>query len=324
MQTTRRGVLAAAAMLPLARPALAQEVFPSRPLRMIVPFAPGGPLDIFGRPVAERLGELLGQPVVFESRPGANGIIGAQAVATARPDGYTLLLTTGSLIGNMAFSPRPLPYDTMKDLAPVTLVGDGTGMMLVGNTRLPGTMAELVALAKQRREGLSCAMTGIGNITHLAIEQFKEFTGAELLQVTMQGTGPSLTAILAGSIDLTFSTIPPAAPFVRDNRLRAFGYTGRRRPMILPDVPTMKDLGYPEWELIGMLGLWTTGGTPMDRIVKVQQAIHAVVRQPAIERIFNDGEFYGSGMPPDEFAAYLQKELAMQLGIARRVGLSAN
>lgn len=328
-QLSRRGVLAAAASaaaLTPGLPARAQtEAFPTRPLRLLVPFAPGGPLDIFGRPIAEKLGELLGQPVVFENRPGANGIVATQQVATARPDGYTLLMTTGSFVGNLAFSPRPLPYDAMRDVAPVTLVADGTGMMLVGRPSLSARdMPDLVRLAREKPAGLSCAMTGIGNITHLAAEQFKEFTGAELLQVTLHGTGPSITEILAGNIDLTFSTIPPALPFVRDGKLRAFGYTGRGRPMMLPEVPTMREAGFPEWELIGMLGLWTTGGTPMDRVVRIQRAVASVVQHPGIARLLREGEFEGSGMPPDEFAAYMRKELAMQRGIARRIGLGMN
>ena len=323
MQPTRRGALAAIASA-LALPAIAQEAFPSRPLRMIVPFAPGGPVDILGRPVAEKMGELLGQPVVFENKPGANGIVGAQLVATQKPDGYTLLLTTGSFVGNVAFSPRPLPYDAFKDIAPVTLVCDGTGMMLVGNTRLPATMPDLVALSKTRPGGLATAITGFGNITHLAIEQFKEFTGGRMLEVVLQGTAPSLTEIMAGNVDATFSTIPPALPLVREGRLRAYGYTGRARPMLMPEVPTMKELGYPEWELIGMLGLWTTGGTPPERILKVQQAVAAAVRDPQIVSLFNGSEFTPSGMPSEEFAVYMQKELAMQLGVAKRVGLAAN
>jgi tripartite-type tricarboxylate transporter receptor subunit TctC len=144
-----------------------------------------------------------------------------------------------------------------------------------------------------------------------------------MLEVVIPGTAPSLTEIMAGNIDATFSTIPPALPLVKDGRLRPYGYTGRARPMLLPEVPTMKELGFPEWELIGMLGLWTTGGTPPDRILKIQQAVAAAVREPHIVKLFNEGEFTPSGMPPEQFADYLQKELAMQLGIARRVGLGA-
>ncbi|MFC7542471.1 Bug family tripartite tricarboxylate transporter substrate binding protein [Siccirubricoccus deserti] len=251
----------------LAVPALAQtERFPDRPLRMLVPFAPGGPLDITGRPLAEAMSRILGQTVVFENRPGANGIVATQAVATARPDGYTLIYTTGSFIGNIVFSTVPLPYDPERDLAPVTLVSKGNGMMLVGRASLPAqNMAELVALAKSRPGGLTCAMTGIGNITHLGAEQFREYTGAELLTLVMQGTGPSITAMLSDQVDLCFSTLPPADPHLRAGRLRAFGYTATRRTYAFPEVPTMQEAGYPDWELIGMGGIWTTGGVPRER-----------------------------------------------------------
>jgi len=185
-------------------------------------------------------------------------------------------------------------------------------------------MAELVALAKTQRGGLSCAITGIGNITHLAVEQFKGFTGAELLTVTMHGTGPSITEILAGNVDLTFSTIPPALPFLREGKLRGFGYTGRRRALLVPEVPTMTEAGFAEWELIGMMGLWTTGGVPPDRLVKLQRAAAEAVRAPRVERLMRENEFEASGMPPEEFADYLQRELAMQRGIARRLGMGMN
>lgn len=317
----RRALLAGSLALPAA--ARAQGGFPDRPLRLLVPFAPGGPLDLHGRPLAERMGAILGQTVVFENRPGANGIIATQQVASARPDGHTLLFNTGSLIGNLVFHQQPLPYDTLRDLAPVTLFADGSGMMLVGRATLPATsMAELVALARATPGGLSCAMNGIGNITHLGAEQFRRFTGAELLTVVMQGTGPALNAMLADTIDLNFSTIAPAAPLIRAGKLRAFGYTGRRRAMHwAPGVPTMQELGFPDWTLIGMSGIWTTGGTPPDRILKVQQAVAQAVRDPEMQRILAESELEGSGMSPDDFATRLQQELEMQRGIARSIGM---
>jgi tripartite-type tricarboxylate transporter receptor subunit TctC len=315
----RRSLLASL----LASPALAEaEPFPSRPLRMLVPFAPGGPLDIMGRPLAEEMGRLLGQTVVFENKPGANGIVATQQVATARPDGYTLLYTTGSFVGNIVFSPVPLPYDPQRDLAPVTLVSKGNGMMLVGRASLPAR--DMAALARTKPGGLSCAMTGIGNITHLGAEQFKEFTGAELLTVVLQGTGPAITAMLADQVDLTFSTLPPAEPHLRAGRLRAFGYTGTRRAIAFPEVPTMQEQGFPEWELIGMGGLWTTGGTPGERIRAVQRAVAEAMRTPLLQRLLREAESEAGGESPEEFAAYLEKELAMQRGIAQRIGMGRN
>lgn len=321
MRSGRRTMLAGAFLAGLVRDARAEE-WSSRPIRFWVPFTPGGPMDIFGRPLAEKLGERLGQIIVFENRPGANGIVATHQLAMAKPDGYTLLFTTGSFIGNLAFSQQPLPYDPMKDVAPVTLVADGTGMMLVTNPRLPTTVEGLAALARSRPGGLTCAISGIGNITHLAAEQFKAFTGAELLLVPLHGTAPSLTEILAGNVDMTFSTIPPALPFIRDGKLRAAGYTGRRRALLVPETPTMREQGFDEWELIGMMGLWTTSGTPHDRILKVQQAVGEIVHQPDFARLLREGEFEPQGGPPEAFADILQRELAMQLGIARRVGLA--
>ncbi|WP_149538652.1 Bug family tripartite tricarboxylate transporter substrate binding protein [Siccirubricoccus phaeus] len=307
----------------LATPALAQtERFPDRPFRLLVPFAPGGPLDLNGRPLAEEMSRILGQTVVFENRPGANGIVAAQAVATARPDGYTLLYTTGSFIGNIVFSTVPLPYDPERDLAPVTLVNKGNGMMLVGRATLPAqNMAELVALAKSKPGGLTCAMTGIGNITHLGAEQFREYTGAELLTLVLQGTGPSITAMLADQVDLTFSTLPPADPHLRAGRLRAFGYTGTHRAYSFPEVPTMQEAGYKEWELIGMAGMWTTAGVPRDRILTVQRAAAEALQTPLLQRLMRESEAEPSGATPEEFAMHLAKELAMQRGIARRIGM---
>ncbi|MDO9707135.1 Bug family tripartite tricarboxylate transporter substrate binding protein [Paracraurococcus lichenis] len=322
MRCTRRTMLAVACLATGAAKAQT-EAWPTRLLRMWVPFTPGGPMDIFGRPLAERLGEKLGQTVVFENKPGANGIVATHQIATARPDGGTLLFTTGSFIGNLAFSQQPLPYDPMRDVAPVTLVADGTGMMLVASPRLGATsMAELAAIARARG-GLTCAISGFGNITHLAAEQFKAFTGTELVLVTLHGTAPSLTEILAGNVDITFSTIPPALPFLREGSLRAIGYTGRRRALLVPETPTMKEQGFAEWELIGMMGLWTTAGTPPERILKVQRAVREIVHAPDFTKLLREGEFEPQGGPPEEFADVLQRELAMQLGIARRVGLAS-
>lgn len=320
----RRTLLATTLATPaLAMPALAQsERFPDRPLRMLVPFAPGGPLDITGRPLADAMSRILGQTVVFDNRPGANGIVATQAVAAARPDGYTLLYTTGSFVGNMVFNTVPLPYDPERDLAPVTLVSSGNGMMLVSRATLPAkTMAELVALARARPGALTCAMTGIGNITHLGAEQFREYTGAELLTLVMQGTGPAITAMLSDQVDLTFSTLPPAEPHLRAGRLRAFGYTAPRRASAFPDVPTMQELGYAEWELIGMGGIWTAAGVPRERILTVQRAVAEAMRTPLMERLMRESEAEGSGAAPEAFAAHLARELAMQRGIARRIGM---
>lgn len=315
----RRTLLLAA----LPTPALAQgERFPDRPLRMLVPFAPGGPLDITGRPLADEMSRILGQTVVFENKPGANGIVATQAVAAARPDGYSLLYTTGSFVGNMVFNAVPLPYDPERDLAPVSLVSTGNGMMLVGRATLPAqTMAELVALAKSRPGGLTCAMTGIGNITHLGAEQFREYTGAELLTLVMQGTGPSVTAMLSDQVDLAFSTLPPSEPHIRSGKLRAFGYTGVRRSRIFPEVLTMQELGYPDWELIGMGGIWTGAGVPQDRIFTIQRAVAAAMRTPLMERLMRESDSDGPGSTPEDFAMRLGRELAMQRNIARRIGI---
>ncbi len=322
MPISRRALVAAGQAV-LATPASAEaEAFPVRPLRMLVPFAPGGPLDINGRPLAEEMGRALGQTVVFENKPGANGIVATQQVATAKPDGYTLLYTTGSFVGNMVFSLVPLPYDPQKDLAPVTLVSRGNGMLLVGRASLPAqNMAELVALAKSKPGGLSCAMTGIGNITHLGPEQFKEFTGADLLTLVMQGTGPAITAMLSDQVDLTFSTLPPAEPHLRAGRLRCFGYTGERRMLAFPDVPTMRELGYPDWVLIGMGGLWTTGGTPRARVDVLQRAVATAVATPLMQRLLCEAETEAAPVSPAAFASFLEQELAMQRRIARRIGM---
>jgi tripartite-type tricarboxylate transporter receptor subunit TctC len=185
-------------------------------------------------------------------------------------------------------------------------------------------MAELVTLAKSKPGGLTCAMTGIGNITHLGAEQFKEFTGAELLTLVMQGTGPAITAMLSDQVDLTFSTLPPAEPHIRAGRLRVFGYTGAKRMLAFPDVPTMREAGYPEWELIGMGGLWTTGGTPPDRIEMLHQGVAAAVATPLMQRMLREAETEAAPVSPAEFSAFLQKELAMQRRIADRIGFTSS
>lgn len=316
MTVCRRTALLAAPALMLSAGAHTEETFPSRPIRMIVPFPPGGPLDRIGRPLAEAMRTTLGQPIVFENRAGANGIIGTQVVATAAPDGYTLLITTGSFVGNMLFSPVPLPYDPARDLQPVTLVQYGSGLVLVGRPNLPAASLDQVAqLARRETEALSIAVSGAGNITQLAARQFDRMVGSRLLEVVL-ATGPAITEVVAGHVDLVFAGASLVADLVKEGRLRAYGYTGNHRSGLLPDVPLFTELGYPDWKLFGMTGIWTRAGTPADRIGRVQQSVAAGLRVPDVARIVAEGDSEPSGNTPAEFAAYLQREIAMQRSLA--------
>ena len=280
--------LLAAALLLVSVLAHAQD-YPNRPVRMVMPFAPGGPTDVVARIVAAGLGERLGQAVVIENRPGANGIIGTEAVAKAEPDGYTLLLAPTSHTINPSMY-RKLPYDTVKDFASVAYIGNSSSMVLVVGNKVPTqNVKELVALAKQEDNKLAYGSAGAGNLLHLAAEHFASMTGTKLLHVPYKGGGPVVAAILSGEIQLAFLGPVQAARLVKDGKLRALALTGPHRLPQLPGVPTMKESGYPDYEFDGGIqaAIYAPAKTPRDIVTKLNREINAVLDDPATRQRFD-------------------------------------
>ncbi|MBX6426973.1 MAG: tripartite tricarboxylate transporter substrate binding protein [Variibacter sp.] len=298
------------------------ETYPERTIRMIVPFSAGGPIDLLGRPLADKLSTLLGQPVVVDNRPGANGIIGTVAVAKSEPDGYTMLMTTGSFTAN-AFTAANLPYDPLKDFAPITQIARSYGITFLVSPSFPAkSVAELVELAKKEPGKLSYAHAGIGNATHIAAELFQKAAGIKLLAVPYKGAGSFLSDIVSGQVNMGFTSTVAAVPYVRSGQLRALATTGTKRAPSLPEVPSFDELGYKKAVLVGYFGLWFPAGTAPERIERVHRAVAEALRTPEMQAVIDKSGIEAVGSGPEEFARFLAEDYAMNAELLPSIGVT--
>jgi tripartite-type tricarboxylate transporter receptor subunit TctC len=303
------------------------EQFPSRTIKIIIPFAAGGPTDVIGRPLAEQLQRILGTAVVIENRPGANGIVGSEAVANSEPDGYTLLLTTGSHIGNAVFNASKLRYDVSKDFKPVAgfYNEDGEGLLLVASKSLAArTLAEMLEAGRKKSGGLVFAHSGVGNITQLGGELLALYSGVKMLGVPFRGTGAALTEIIAGRIDFHMAGGSALLPAVKDGQVEALASTGKRRLAVLPNVPTMVESGYPEYVLFGFRGLFAPGKTPEAVIRQLYDAANRALNDPAMINILTKAGESLKAIDPETFATFLENDLNRQKKIAELLKLRSN
>ncbi len=297
------------------------ETYPARHIRLIAPFTPGSTLDIMARLVADTLTGPLGQNVVVDNRPGANGIIGIDLVAKAPADGYTMLLTTGSFTGNLVLY-KKLPYDGVRDFAPITQIARSYGMVLVVNPSVPAqTIKELVALAKSRPGKLSYGSSGVGNITHLVAELFKAEAGINVVHVPYKGTGPAMTDVLGRQIDMTFVSTVFVQPFIKGGRVRALALTGSERSPVLPDLPTFKELGLPGVDMTGIYGLWFPARTPQSRVNRVHSEIKKAVASAEMKSRLDEFGLVGVASSPADFARFLREDFELQTRIVERAGI---
>ncbi len=297
--------------------ARAQAAFPTRPIRLVVPFPAGGTTDILGRIVAEPLGQRLGQPVVVDNRPGAGGGIGADVVAKADPDGHTLLMTT---IGTAAINYglyKNLPYGP-DDLAAVTNVADVPNVIIAPARLQANTLQEAAALAKRSRDGLTIASSGNGTSLHLTGALLGEAAGVNLIHVPFRGSAPMLTDVIAGRVDLAVDNLPSSLAHIREGRLKALAVTTERRSSALPDVPTTREAGFPQVDAVAWFGVQAPAPTPAPILERLATEIRAVVHDPAVrERIAEQGG-EPVGNTPAEFQAYIRREIARWSEVIRR------
>ena len=299
----------------------AEAAYPTRHIRLIAPFTAGSTLDIMARLVADRLTSGLGQNVIVDNRPGANGIVGIDLVAKAPPDGHTLLITTGSFMGNIVLY-RKLPYDGIRDFAPITQIARSYGLVLVVHPGVPAqSVKELVALAKSRPGKLSYGSSGAGNITHLVAELFNASAGAQIQHVPYKGAGPALTDVLARQIEMNFVSTAFVQPFIKDGRVRPLALTGTERAPVLPDVPTFKELGYPDVVMTGMYGLWFPARTPQARVNRIHSEIRKAVATPDMKAKLDELGLVGVASTPAEFAKFIDEDIALQARILKRAGI---
>ena len=283
------------------------DIFPSKPLRIIVPAAPGGTTDIASRLLADKMGGELGQNIVVENRAGAAGIIGVQALLAAAPDGYTLMM------GNIG--PNAINYALYKslsykpeDMTPITTVISNPNVLVVNPAVPAKTVGELVALAKAGPGKLSFASSGRGQSVHMSGELFRFKTGIDIVHVPYKGTGPALIDLLAGQVSMIFSSLPSTMGYIRSGRLRALAVTGKQRSPELPDVPTMVEAGYPDFEVTGWFGLFASAKTPRPVIDKIYRAAKSVLASSEIKARFAELGGTAGGEPPEQFRNYVMAE----------------
>ncbi|MEA2958662.1 MAG: hypothetical protein QOJ58_4174 [Alphaproteobacteria bacterium] len=312
--------LGGAAVLPAAA-AGAAETFPSRPIRLIVPFPAGGGTDIVGRVLGQRLHESLGQPFVIDNRGGAGGTLGTALAAKSPPDGYTLLLVPTSHVINPSIYAK-LPYDTEKDFAPITMVAAAAILMAV-NPRVPGdTMRGFIEAAKARPQAIAnYGSAGTGTVFHLTGELFKQLSGLALQHVPYRGGGPTVTALIAGEIPLAFETMLALQPHVRAGTLRALAITSSQRSAIMPEIPTTAEAGFAPMVADNSYALFAPAGTPAPILARLHDATLAALRLPDVRDRLREQGAEVVGNSPTELAAYVAAEIPKWAALARQAGV---
>jgi tripartite-type tricarboxylate transporter receptor subunit TctC len=293
----------------LASPASAQDTYPSRPVTMIVPFAPGGSTDAIGRIVAEAMRQVLGQPVVVENRGGAGGSIGTAAIAAAEPDGYTIGMGTASTLAINPAIYDELRFDPLEDLAPIGAIAAVPNVMAVYPSVDTTDIAGLVALARTDPGGLSYASAGNGSVSHLLGEQFRIATGADIVHVPYKGIGPALADAVGGQVAILFDNLPTSLPLIKDGRLRALAVSGSSRVSSLPDVPTFAEAGLAEMNWTAFFGLVAPKATPEPTLRALNQALAQSLAMPATRNRLADQEAIIVGGSPEQFQALIRQEL---------------
>jgi len=317
----RRFFLVAAAAA-FANLAAAQSAgYPAKPVRVIVPFSAGSPVEIPARPVAQKLAEFLGQPFLIDNRPGASGTIATELVAKAPRDGYTLLYTNCSHSSNPSHY-RKLPYDSIADFAPVTQSNVTYGNVLVVHPSIPArSVKEFIALARKAPGKLNYASAGVGSPPHVTGALFASMAGVQLAHVPYKGTSVAFTDVLAGHVEVMFASPPFAHPFVQTGRVRALGLGGPRRTPLLPDVPTFHESGITGFNVICYHGIWFPAGVPAEIVRRVHGGVVKALAVPEVRKHYEDNAIVPVGSSPEAFAQFLVKDIAHQAEIARKIGL---
>ena len=321
----RRSAFTAAALAfalgaPIASAADSADTYPSKPVRIVVPFTPGGSTDILARAIGQKLAEAWGQPVVIENRPGAGGNVGVDLVAKSAPDGYTIVM---GHIGTFAANPalyKQLPYDPVRDFAPITLVAMVPNVLVVGPAVQAKTLGELVAYAQANPGKLDYGSGGNGSAAHLATEYFRMRTGVQMQHVPYKGTGPAVADLLGGQIGVMITGALPLLPHIKSGKLRALAVASPKRLAILPDVPTIAESGYPGFSAVQWYGLFAPAATPKEIVAKINRDAVKALRDPAVaERLASEGA-EPVGDTPEQFGAFVKSEIELWGKVIRESG----
>ncbi len=311
---------AAAAALPAA--AVAQD-FPQHPVRMVLPYPAGGPTDLLARVVAVKMGESLGQSVVVDNKPGASGMIGAEVVARAPADGYTILANASLHVINPSIQPK-MRYDSFKDFVPITQLADVPLVLVVNNASPVKTVQDLIAYANSQGGALNFGSAGNASAQHLAGESFKLAAKVPMQHVPYKGSAPALTDLMGGQIQLMFDSMPSAMPFIKSGKLRAVAVTTARRASALPNVPTVAESGLPGFDISTWYGLWAPRGTPAPLVEKLAAHAASALKRPDARQQYADMGAEPVGSSPADFARYNASEGRKWAEIVRRSGAKAD
>ena len=323
--TGRRAALSLAATLAILAPhaARAADAYPAKPVRFVVAFPPGGGTDIIARAIAQKLAERIAQQVVVDNRPGAGGNIGTDIVAKSAPDGYTMLMGSAGPLAINASLFGKMPFDPIKDLAPVTLAASTPNVLVVHPSLRAATVKELIALAKARPGEINFASSGHGTPAHLAGELFNSMAGVKMVHVPYKGAAPALADLLGGQVQLMFSTMPPALPHVKDGKLRALAVTSAKRSPAAPDIPTLDEIALPGFEANTWHGVVVPAGTPATIVARLNREIVAILHLPDVVERFSSQGAEALGSTPEEFAAYIKSETLKWAKVVRDSGAKA-
>lgn len=307
-----------------AAPAAAADAWPGQPIRMVVPFAPGGAVDTLGRLVAKQLTDVLGQTVVVENKPGAGGNIGSNIVAKAAPDGYTLLFGAA---GNITINPSlfdNMPYDVEKDLAPAALAGQSMNVLVVPAALPVDSVAELIDYARKHPDKLNYGSSGNGGTTHLAGELFNAMAGTRITHVPYQGSGPAMIDLLAGRVQLMFDNLPSAMPHIQRGDLKALGVTGAMRSPQLPDVPTIAETGLAGFEATTWFGVFAPAGTPQAVLERLNGAVNQVMQSAPVEQKLQSMAAYFQPTTRAQFQTLIHDDTAKWARVIKAAGIKLN
>jgi tripartite-type tricarboxylate transporter receptor subunit TctC len=310
-------IMAGACFTPVEA-SLAQD-YPSRPVRIIVPFAAGGPADVYGRVVGQYLSEALKQPFIIEDRPGAGSILGTDAVAKSAADGYTLLVMSNTHTANESLFTHK-PFELMRDFVPIAPINYSDLVLVVHPSVPANNLKEFIALAKAKPGGLNYASSGPGTPYHLAGELFKAMSGTDIVHVPYKGSSGARNDILGGQVQMMFDAITTMAPNVRAGQVRALGTTGVKRSSVLPDAPTISEAGVPGYEATIWLGVMAPKGTPQAIVDKLNAEITKAVSQPAVKNMWAEQGAEPMIMTPAEFDAYLRKDIEKWANVVKISG----
>jgi tripartite-type tricarboxylate transporter receptor subunit TctC len=317
-------IKALAALLLTNTAATHAQTYPAKPIRYIIPFAPGGGQDLVGRALAPRLAEGLGQQMLIDNRPGGGTILGAELAARAAPDGYTIFMASNT---SMSINPNlhaKLPYDPIKDFAPITRIATAANMLVVHPSMPVRSVKELAVFAKARPDQLNYGSSGSGTPAHLAGVMFNEAAGVKLVHVPYRGSSPALTAILSGETQLMFGTLTSSLQFVRSKRLRALAVSSAQRSPVIPELPTVAESGFPGYEAITWYGVVAPAGTPPAALSRLHSEFSKVLNNAEFKSwLLNQGAEAAPGTP-DELAAQIKRELALYAPIIKKSGMKAD